>query len=241
MRSRQRRTDKGFTLIEAVISIMIISIAVVALVGGLVTLIQLTQSHRGHAIVETATKSFGQAVQAAAQSPARLAASINDSTTTITVVDATTLPVPGANSYLLLDREIVKLNTVDRLTGDLSVTRGQGGTTRSAHTTASSVVPHLRCPTATELTPWASAYQVAAGVTPTITDVEYVEPTTGDFTSTNSPSCISNYEVLCPAGALLAECGARFFRVSISISTAGDSRLRDVSGSTQVLVRAGSP
>lgn len=237
-----RRHDQGFTLIEAVISIMVISIAVVALVGGLVTLIELTQSHRGHATVETATKSFGQAVQAAAQSPARLAEPVDAlaTSTTITVLDATTLPEPSGNSYLLVDREIVKLNSVDRATGELDVTRGHGGTVASSHTTASSVVPVFRCPTKEDLVPWPSSYQVASGVTPTITDVQYVEPTTGEFTSTSSASCLTDYEQLCPGTTLLPECGTRLFRVIIAVSTAGDARLRNVSASTHVMVRTGS-
>jgi type II secretory pathway pseudopilin PulG len=240
MRPRRDRDEAGFTLIEAVISIMVISIAVVALVGGLVTLIQLTQNHRGHAAVETATKSFAQAVQATGQAPARLSASVTAAATSITVSDATTLPNAGPNAYLLLDREIVRLTAVDRTTGVLTVVRGQGGTFAVAHPATSSVVPHLRCPRPAYLTPWTGAYQVATGVTPTISDVEFINPSTGVFTSTGASSCLADYGTNCPSSTLLPECGTRVFRVVIGVTSTGDSRLRNVSASTQVLVRRGS-
>ena len=56
--------DDGFTLMEMVISIMVISVAVVALVGALATMLQLSGQHRGHAVVETGAHSFSQAVMA---------------------------------------------------------------------------------------------------------------------------------------------------------------------------------
>lgn len=232
--------EGGFTLIEAVIAIMVISIAVVTLVGGLVSMIQLTQAHRGHAVAEAAARSFGQAVVATAQSSAGLASGVSASATSITVEDASTLPPAGASSYLLLDREVIRLSAVDRTTGVLTVARAQGGTTGAAHSADAAVVPLLRCPTASQLTPPAGAYEVATGVTPTITAVEYLDSTTGAFTSTSAGSCLARYEELCPAPTLLPECGTGYFRVSVSVSTAGDSRLRNVAATTRVLVRSGS-
>lgn len=232
--------EDGFTLIEAVIAIMVISIAVVTLVGGLVTMIQLTQAHRGHAVAETAVRSFGQAVIATAQSSAGLAAGVTASATSLTVDDASTLPAPGASTYLLLDREVVRLDAVDRATGVLTVARAQGGTTGAAHTAAAAVVPLLRCPTPTHLAPPTTAYRVATGVTPTITAVEYLDPATGAFTSTSAGSCLTRYQELCPGSTLLPECGTGYFRVSVSVTTSGDSRLRNVAATTRVLIRAGS-
>lgn len=232
--------DGGFTLIEAVIAIMVISIAVVTLVGGLVSMIQLTQAHRGHAVVETAARSFGQAIVATAQSSAGLAAGVSASATTIDVEDASALPAAGPESYLLVDREVIRLAAINRTTGRLTVERARGGTTGAAHTADAAVVPLLRCPTAAQLAPPSGSYKVATGVTPTITAVEYLDSTTGVFTSTSAASCLDRYEELCPAPTLLPECGSGYFRISVSVSTNGDSRLRNVAATTRVLVRSGS-
>lgn len=232
--------EAGFTLIEAVIAIMVISIAVVTLVGGLVSMIQLTQAHRGHAVAETAARSFGQAVVATAQSSAELATAVSASATSITVEDASALPAEGAASYLLLDREVVRLSAVNRTSGVLTVVRAQGGTTAAAHTADAAVVPLLRCPSAAALTPPSGSYRLAGGVSATVTSVEYLDPATGAFTSTSASSCLTRYQELCPGSTLLPECGTGYFRVAVAVSTSGDSRLRDVAATTRVLVRSGS-
>lgn len=243
--SRARQGDDGFTLIESVIAILVISIAVVTMVGFLTTMIALSQNHRGHAVAETAARSFGQAVQATAQASAALVAPGVTSTTqtTFVVADATVLPGSG---HFLLDREIVLINSVNRTNGALTVTRAQGGTTPSTHlvtaTSTPKVLPLLTCPTPAQLTPHPSSYRSSPGVVLTVTKVEYVDPDTGLFTTTTPPNdaCTDDYEELCPSGTLLPECGSGFFRVSISVTTGGDSRLNNVAAATQVLVRSGS-
>lgn len=239
--------DDGFTLIEAVISIMVISIAVVALVAGLVTMIQLTGNHRGHAVVETAARSFGQAIQATAQSSATLTSSVTAAATQISVTDASTLPrsaADGVTTYLSLEREVVVLTNINRTTNVLTVSRGAGGTTPAAHavtgTSAPRVFPLFRCPTSAQLTPPPTSYKVATNVTPSITAVEYLDPNTGLFTSTSASGCTTQYQTACPGTDVLPECGTGLFRVALSVSTAGDARLKNVAATSQVLVRTGS-
>lgn len=232
--------DDGFTLIEAVIALMVMSIAVVALVGALVTMISLSEEHRGHAVAETAARSFGEAVQASAQSstPLTTAEAAVTGTVTFRVADATTLPPAGSNSYLLVDREVVRLTSIDRNTGDLTVVRAQGGSVAAAHAIGAGVTPLLHCPQVADLTPPTTAYTAATGVLPTITAVEYWRTSSSSFV--NRTNCLADYDTLCPSNTLLPECSAGLFRLSISVTTSGDSRLNGISTTTRVLVRDGS-
>lgn len=229
------KEDDGTTLIETVIAMLVMSIAVVALVSALASMISLAEGHRGHAVSETAARSFGQAVQAMAESSASL---VSDAGTKLTVADASTLPPAGSNSYLLVEREVVQVTAIDRTTGVLNVVRGAGNSTQVTHPAGTSVVPLLHCPSVADLTPPPSAYTVANGVSAVVSTVEYWQPSTSTWVGQSA--CLTNYQQYCPAPSLLPECSAGLFRVAVTISTAGDSRLKGIGTTTQVLVRTGS-
>ena len=240
--------EGGFTLIEAVIAMFVLAIAVVTLMGGLVTMVEMSREHRGHAVSETAARSFSQAVVATAQAPAELAQSVTSvSATDIYVKSAATLPEPFGNTsttFLLLDQEILRLDVVNRATGKLTVARGQGGSVATTHVISGSVkpavVPHLVCPSKTWLQPHDDAYQLDAGVDAQVILVEFLN-SAGDFVSTQDNSCTDDYEEFCPSPplVLLPECSAGYYRATLRI-TAQDERYNGRGADTQVLIRSGS-
>lgn len=251
MTRRASRDDSGLTLIEAVIAMGILAVAVITLVGGLASLSLLSQEHRGHAVAETATRSFGQAVQALAQSSSPLADPVNStSTPSFTVSDATTFPPPSTDasrySYLLVDREVVRLTAVNRITGALTVVRGQGGTEAATHAADANVVPLLRCPHASTLTPVPATYTVTPGTVVSVDAVEYWSVTTSTFV--NQATCLTQYNALCPSSTLLPECSAGLFRVTLKVTGPDDARpagidtaADGIDTTTSLLVRSGSP
>ena len=251
--SRRLHDDDGLTLIEAVIAMLILSIAVITLVGALAVMVEGTRKHRGQAVTETASRSFAQAVQALAQSSTSLSSAVSASATSFTLSDDSTLPPASSSTYLLVDREIVRLDSYalsgGKRTGTIAVIRAQGGTTAAAHTAGTSVVPLLRCPTTALLTPDPGAYNLPPGAAATVTKVEYYDPADQSFSDPSTPDtsppsptsrCEQNYAVRCPGTTLSPECSTAVFRVSIEITTPGDSRLENVTTTTQVWVRSGS-
>lgn len=242
---RHATSDDGFTLIEAVIAILVMSIAVVGLFAALTNMYQVLQSHRGQAVAETAARSFGQAVQATAQSSTKLAAPAGAGAAALTVLDASSLPRAGAASYLSVGREVMLLDGDPTQNADGSwsvpVERGQGGSSVSAHTTSTAVLPLLRCPSSgadSILAPQAAAFQSTPGVEATIAEIEYWRSSSRTFV--NQQACEDDFDELCPGSTLLPECSAGLYRLRITISTSGDDRFDDISAETRILVRSGS-
>lgn len=64
---RRPRDDRGETLIELAISVMVMSIAVVALVGGLVTAVMMSDIHRKQAKAGAYVRAFSEAIETAIQ------------------------------------------------------------------------------------------------------------------------------------------------------------------------------
>lgn len=252
--SRSRAQD-GFTLIETLIAMLIMTIAVVTIVGALATMLQLTAGHRGSAVVETSTRSFGQAVEAQAQRGTTLAAAVTPGATSISVTDASLLP-PGSNdSYVLIDREVLRISSVDR-TADagedaVTVVRPVTGSTAVAHALGSSVVPFVRCTTDTSLyEPDPSAYTAVKGIQMHVTGVTYWRagstPGSGSFVDRDACAQDFSTKTACRAGSILPECMSGLARVELSVKSSVatapdyDKRFRNIDTTTSVLVRYGS-
>src|SRR5829696_1684530 len=62
---RRARDDRGETLVELAISVMVMSIAVVALVGGLVTAVMMSDIHRKQAKAGAFVRAFSEAIETA--------------------------------------------------------------------------------------------------------------------------------------------------------------------------------
>jgi type II secretory pathway pseudopilin PulG len=65
-RARDDATDRGATLIELLVTVMIVGIAVVALLSGVTTAIIVSDQHRQQAVAGAAVHSFAEAVTATA-------------------------------------------------------------------------------------------------------------------------------------------------------------------------------
>ena len=240
MTRRRPATDEGMTLIEMVIAMLIMSIAVVTIVGALATMIELTAEHRGHAVIEAGTRSFGEAAQEQAKFTTKLTAGVTSGATTLPVADTSLLPrVDGTNTYVSVDREVMRVTNISA--SALTVVRDVNGDAPAAHLSSAAVVPVLRCPSATQLTPASGTYALVTGVAPSITSVEYWNASTGTFQ--DRASCLTNYDDTCALidDVALPECGYGYYRAAVTVSTtAADTRLRTITTATRILLRTGS-
>jgi prepilin-type N-terminal cleavage/methylation domain-containing protein len=255
--------DAGFTLIETLIAMIIMSIAVITIVGALTTMITLTSEHRGHAVVEAAARSFSQAVEGQGQFTTKLTAAATSTTTTLTVADASlvppgsddTLPVgsppvdPGDDTFVIVDREVMHVKHVDRATNELTVDRHITGTA-TTHAASAAVATFTRCGLREVTTPDPTTYQSTPGLVVAVAQVEYWSVTGNDWT--DRAGCLNDYTTLpskcatATGGTILPDC-TTVRRVTVSIKSSDtsapggyDPRLRNVDTTTQVLVRRGS-
>ena len=245
------------TLVEMVIAMLIMAIAVVTIVGALTTMIQLTSQHRGHAVVEVGSRNFGQAVQQQAQFTTKLTADVSSGATSLPVADTSLLPrADNSNlnnyTYVLVDREVMRVTAISATA--LTVVRNVNSDPATAHLQNAAVVPVLRCPTIQQLTPAMGTYEAVTGVQSVISSVEYWSAQTNSFTDRSTctngvpmqpTKVVLGFDDLCDDPDsnnvfVLPECGYGYFRATIDVTTPGDIRLRSVTTSTTILLRAGS-
>jgi hypothetical protein len=170
---------------------------------------------------------------------------------TLQVASATGFPSAG---FISVDLEIMRVT--GRTSSTISVVRGNGRaydswpagdpSTVVSHAAGALVAPALMCASAAELTPPSTEYVVPAGVTVTVDPggVEYWNPATDTFIGDRS-TCIAQYKSRCTYNDqtqedLRLDCDAGLHRVTLSTSTAGESRYKGAEGSTQFLLRRGS-
>jgi hypothetical protein len=126
-----------------------------------------------------------------------------------------------------------------------------GPDTLAAHAVNAPVAPVLRCPTVAQLTPADGTYEHTIGTQAALTNVEYWDEVANAFTADRSiclnghdlaggvrspgfdETCASISEVVVP------ECGWSYYRGTVTITTPGDGRLRNVSTSTRLFIRGG--
>lgn len=236
--------DGGFTLIEMVIAMLVMSIAVVGIVAALSAMIELTSEHRGHAVLETGSRSFGEAAQEQAQFTTTLTAAVNGSTTTMPVTSTALLPRVDPTStetytYVSVDREVMRVTAIGA--NSMTVVRDVNNDGAATHAQKAVVVPLVRCPTALQLTPATGTYEAVTGLGASIDSVAYWDPTTKSF-NPDRGACISSFKAACIASGnvVAAECGYGLFRATITVTTSGDSRLRNLSTTTTILLRSGT-
>jgi hypothetical protein len=234
-----------------VISIAIIGLTVVVIVGALTGLISSTQQHRGNVVAESATRNVTQAVLARTQAHTTLTSAVGATAgaATLAVTDAADFAPTG---FISVDLEVMRVTA--RTATTISVVRGAGraydtwpsGDPDSvvSHAASAPVGEALMCAKASEITPSSSQYVVPTGVTVTVSAVEYWDLTAKAFVSSRS-TCIAQYQERCTYDDqtqedLRLDCDAGLQRVTLSTSTAGDSRYKGVTGSTQFLIRRAS-
>ena len=249
---RAPRQDSGYTLVEVLIAMLILGIAVGALVLGLTSLMTYTREGRAHAIAETTSRSFSQAVMAQAQSGTVLISIDNNDIMTVQQPDL----LPPATSqaaddyYVAIEREVLRV-TERNANGTFDVDRNVNDELAAVetHTGTPKVVPVLRCPGAAFLTPPASMYEGNVAATPTITAVQYWSDT-NDGWFANQAACLAAFDAKCetrdspPEARWAPECSDGYFRVLINVPTTDDryNNVDNVKISTQtdVIVRQGS-
>lgn len=236
---RFRPTDEGFTLTEVLMAMLVMSIAVAAIIEGLTTMIGLGREHRGHAVMEAATRNVAASTVAVANGTT-LTTELTAAGSMVSVVDASLLPPPVAEgSYATLGHEVVQILSRDTATNRVSVTRRVNGEAVSAAPTGSRMTPVLRCPTATQLLPTLAAASLPDGTAVQVTGVDYWQPGGAGGSYVDRPSCLAAYEVRCPSPEVLVECGYGLFRATVEASTT-DARLNGKTEQTAVLVRQGA-
>ena len=241
------RRDEGLTLIETLISMLILSTAVIVIVAGLSNMILASQYHRGYAVAEAASKNYAQAIQRRANFSTTLDGSITKTQNSVTVSDGAGFP--SANFLIAVDAEVLRVTT--RAGNTLAVVRasdeaptsefGRDPSLQSSHLDDAPVVRVFRCPSASEMVLEANEYTLPAGASATVTGVTHWLPSAGTFVSTSD--CKADYVTHCRYGGtsddIRANCDRGLHRLDVLITTPGDSRLKAVETTTQVLVRRG--
>lgn len=245
-------SEDGFTLIETVIAMLVMTIAVVTIVGALTTMITFTSEHREHAVAETSTRSVGQIATAVVSGTTLTNAIGAGDTNGIQVADAARLLPQGSGApttanhtqtYVQVGDEIMRVDFRNVGANTINVERRIGwdpGLPETGHAAGSMVLPVLRCPTADQLEPAIAADALGDGVTFDVPadGVTYWKPGGTAGTFVDRSACLADYNLRCPPPEALAECGYGLVRARIEVSTPEDPRLN--SRETALLLRQGS-
>lgn len=238
MIERHAAADEGFTLVEVLMAMLVMSVAVLVIVDGLAFMIGIGREHRGHAVMEAATRS-GSTSAVAVANGTTLTSDLGASATTLSVTDASLLP-PAApeGTFLTIGTEVVRVLARNTTTGTVTVQRRVNGEVSVVVPAGTVVAPVLRCPTAAQLSPSLQSADLPDGSRVEVVSVDYWAPGGAGGTFTARSACLAAYEARCPPPEVLAECGFGLVRATVRASTT-DSRLNGKTEETVVLVRQG--
>ncbi|MCU1586655.1 MAG: hypothetical protein JWN31_148 [Frankiales bacterium] len=227
--------DDGFTLIETLIALVIMSTTIIALVTVLSGVIVTTQFHRGNAVAEDVTHNVVESVVARMAAKTTLTGAVSAASLSLPVQSGSAFSNLG---YVNVDDEMMQVVAA----GATTITVARVASNVVTHASGASVTAAFRCPSPSQLTPVTTGWS-PSGVTATIGSVEYWDPSSSAFVS--SATCVTQYIARClDADGLPGDfrdgCDSGLTRLTIDISTAGDSRYKGVTATTQVLVRRGS-
>lgn len=252
MRAFPNRDDSGFTLIESVIAMLVMTIAVVTIVGALATMITFIGEHRQHAVAETSTRSAGQLATATVMGTSLASPITAGQTDGLPLTDVyRVLPEGGgtastaahAETYVQIGAEVMRVRTRNEAAGTIDVERRVGwdaALPATGYSDDARVVPILRCPTAEQLEASVDTLVLGDGVTVAVPvdGVTYWKPGGIAGTYQNRTGCLADYNLRCPPPEALAECGFGLVRVRVQVDTPDDPRLN--SRETELLLRQGS-
>lgn len=244
MKLNRRHEDEGFTLVELLIAVLIMTIAVGALVTALSTLSIASSNQRGHAVNETAARAFAENIQSKVSFETKVVGTLAAADDKICIADPINNFLAPLPLYLVVDQEVVEADTTASLATcaapnvGLHVLRGFGNTTPAKHV-GSGVSQLFVCPGISSstrdvggfLTPvdGVKAYSPPTGVTATITGITYWNGATKKFDIGDEDGCWAAYETRCADADssftedknpidLLPECDAGLERVDIAVT-----------------------
>ena len=254
-----RRADRGFTLVELLIAMVILGLSVSVLVLAMSSLVVASQEHRGHAVSDTAARDFAEAMQQKWSFVSKITALDNTGATggvTFTLAD----PVSGFQSStpfdIVIDQEVMTVttasgNTITVKPGD----RAAAGSTASGHSVGATISQDFICPRANATDPAAAnsaGYLYPDGyvdpkdaanhklATASIGEVDYWNPVASTFDTSSQSTCLGYFSQGasgCPDNhTFLPECDPGFLRVKVVVPTSL-TNLRNVTTTTWVLLR----
>ena len=250
-----QRQDAGETLIEILITIVVLAITVTGLIGALTVAIVGTDTHRRLSDVEVVTRAYGEQVvdQATHQPTTTLAADTAVGATSISVASSTGFPAAPFTSLpitVAVDGEVTKVTKIVGTTWTV-------GALQETHTAGSVVQQYLFYDAVNGQCPSGSLFQLSAFSVPAttasvgkinvpqISAAEYFDSAGQPIASASCSSFWSTTGQPCklfdPASLPHeTQCDVELIRLTISTTTTITGTQRSAAATTRVLIRRGN-
>lgn len=231
------RGDPGETLIEILISIIVIGITVSALIGGLTLALTASDTHRRLTNVEVVARAYGELVLEAATHRQSTTMTVDSAVNTKSLTVASTAGFTSG-AMAAVDGEVVEIDSV--ASGTILTLKDF---TREAHATGSMVILYQSCPTATDL---AVGFTPPAGsklAPPVITDIEFFDRQ-GKLLTVGCDKYWESTGLPCSVFEKprehLTQCDPALIRVTIDLASADAASGTGAGTTTRVLIRRGN-
>jgi type II secretory pathway pseudopilin PulG len=237
--------EDGETLIEILMTLVIIGICGVGLIAGLTTLVISTETHRRLSDVEVSARSYAESVKNLLLRPASttLTASVDGHSPAdpLTLQVTSTAQFPAPPFDVAVDTEVVHITAKTATT--MSGTAGAG----EGHPVNAIVTRYVGCPTIADVMPTLSATQIAqlqaaklytAGVSPSVTGLELFDTGSAAVAPAACPGYWNRPASVCSVtGWHTTDCDPRLIRVTVAVTSTDSAESRGAKTVTSVLVR----
>lgn len=247
-----RECERGDTLIEILITIVVMGLTVTALIGALTLGVSSTDSHRRLTSVEVVSRQYGELVVDQATHPVAkqlaLAAASGDGTVCVT----SSTGFPGSGSFTAaIDSEVVTVSSINNSPSGTCTTSlwTLAANLNADHPQGSSVTKYQSCPTASDLfvsgfTPSPDA-RVTAPTVANILSVDYFDRTGNSVASSNCANYWSATGVPCSGfdssdTEHLTGCDVPVIRVTLKLDSTDVGTPTGASATTRVFIRRGN-
>lgn len=244
---RIRSDERGETLIEILLTVMIMGVAFTGLLAALTYAVRGSDTQRRLADAEVIARSFGEAVKnTALNAPStKLATAIADHDTSSTVVFTVSSAAgfPAAPFWVQVDTEVLRItSTVGTVFTSASSTSDKG---YGSHATDTPVTLYDPCPSTTSALIVPSGFTTGSTKfnTPVITGVEYFAKDGSSVTSANCASYYKSSSSFCNNAldnAHFTLCDVPTFRVRFTVSSVDSTNASGATTSSAVTFRRGN-
>jgi hypothetical protein len=247
MRRRAARSESGETLLEVLLTIMVVGIGMTALIAGMTIAIVSSDSHRRLGDTEVMTRDFGEAIKNAALHPV---------TTTLTQSVPPHMPgkteaftvtsvagFPAAPFGIAIDTEEFTVTLVNTATNTMTATAGGS----EGHASSANVTRYDPCPTAAQLQP---AFVLPTGISSSLFGTPQMSSTVESFDPAGATvsNCAGYWDSAANAitqacaliGDHLTQCDPPLVRVGFTVSSLDADTRRLAKTSTDILIRRGN-